>query len=203
MNVRSATLAVGILGVIAVLSWLAWSVFPSRGTPVQGLGSAEVRTQPRPAANPVLEAPPQEPPQASPQRVPEPKPVASEREAVLESPADVLARRRARMLSLAETGQWDKSFGQMSSDQMKAERKRVEKQIFDETHDWFESQFAAGNARPVSPGPDSITDFDNFDIHWIRYPVDGSASMVTLPESDFKKVYEEKALSAWLFEHIK
>jgi len=194
--------AVGFFALIAVLvvggAWLCvWQLDSQRPTaaahPERQLLSERVET--RLPAEP-LEAPAEE--------VSSRRHLSERRHAhasANEDQATASLRMRARMRDRMRSENWARVYASFSAEDLTKERDRIGVELVAMTRAEFDRRFAAGegelrdrtsfvNARTSNP----------FEICQLRGPLDGPWRMIVLPEDEFPRAYEQKALYVWLSE---
>jgi hypothetical protein len=96
---------------------------------------------------------------------------------------------------------WARVYASFSAEDLRTESDRIAVEVVAMTRAAFDRRFAAGegelrdlasfvNARTSNP----------FEVCQLRGPLDGPWRKIVLPEDEFPRAYEQKALSVWLSE---
>jgi hypothetical protein len=112
-----------------------------------------------------------------------------------------LARMKARADEWADIGQWAQTHALQTVDELKNARTAIEATILEAVGDELEKRFAEGDFEVLNEGTTysgSSSDFNPYDVYWVRIPPGGPVQKCTLPEVNHLEIYRLRAHSAWL-----
>ena len=201
MQTRDNLVLAAVLALVAAIAIGLWMLFSTSGnqstsTPERGRESGTSREVTQAAVQ--LETPVEAP--AQDHATPPGEPV---RAPVVEDPKARIVRMRERMLALKDSEHWEKTYTYATVADLQKEQAQIEAWIKDASTVELERRFAAGLVEVVATGP-AYTEkhFDPYDVYWVRQEPGKPWLKATLPEDQFPKVFQQKALSAWLTDRM-